>query len=84
MQDIHNSKLRMPVVVSAEDYATWLDAGASFQQINTIINQSQNTDFQSHVVSNVIYKQHKITNSPDAQKPINTESIDNQSKLIFE
>jgi putative SOS response-associated peptidase YedK len=76
MAEIHNTKMRMPVILSESQEEQWLDSKLSSDLFQKPFDSQ---DMQAHVISNII--QTKNANVPEVSKPF-TREVQQQLSLF--
>lgn len=68
MEKIHNTKKRMPLILTKENEKYWLSQDLSPAQITQLIKPLDNNLLAAHTVSRLISSQKHNSNVPEAQK----------------
>lgn len=69
MSDIHNTKLRMPLILPEEVWSAWLDPGASRKEIEELSVPYQGGDLLAHTIMPLTSLSEDEKNSPSVQHP---------------
>jgi putative SOS response-associated peptidase YedK len=72
MSKIHNSALRMPVIIKEENYADWLSPDLTLDEETKLCRPSLDGRLHAYTVSEVVKKRKPTRNDPD---PANYEGI---------
>jgi putative SOS response-associated peptidase YedK len=73
MAEIHNTKKRMPLILSAEDEAKWLDISATPAEIKAIMTPFPDSALESWTISRLITTRGANTNTPEVKKPFSRD-----------
>jgi putative SOS response-associated peptidase YedK len=68
MASIHNTKKRMPVIISNQDEKKWLDISCSPDEVLKMTNPYSSDILQAHTISPLINSKTAIKNTPDLIK----------------
>ncbi len=69
LEQVHNKRKRMPVVLHASDEQAWLRQALSLESINDLLTPYPANQMQVHPVSRFIASKGVKSNSPEATKP---------------
>ena len=78
MEDIHNVKKRMPLILKEDKVNQWLSEDA-FKHWNELIKPVETDFMQAHTISNLITKKGFNTNTPDILKKV---AVHQQQRLF--
>jgi len=85
MENIHNKKKRMPVILRPEDYDKWISMPIDKQSSLELLIPYDQDDMEAYTISRLITSKKENPNSPDVIKPFRykeLESIDEQKSLF--
>jgi putative SOS response-associated peptidase YedK len=71
MSEIHNSKRRMPVILSGEHEKKWIDLSLPSSEALNLLMPSQEGFLTAHTISPLINNRSANRNTPDIIKPFN-------------
>ena len=69
MERIHNTKKRMPVILTPENENEWLNNNMQKEDILSICKPISEDIMQAHSVSKLVSSKKEYTNQPEVQKP---------------
>ena len=69
ISDIHNTKLRMPLILPEESWSAWLDPLASRKNIETLCVPYDGKDLLAHTIMPITSLSEEEKNSPSIQQP---------------
>lgn len=81
MEKIHNIKKRMPLIISREDEAQWIDENLIKEQIIELIKPYPESDMTAHTITQGANYQHKNRNIPEILKKIEYPELKDDSFL---
>lgn len=70
MAMIHNSKKRMPLILSGENWRQWVDPKTTKEEIQALLKPSANELLSYHTISKDISHRNRDTNYPEIQKEV--------------
>ncbi len=70
MSRIHNTKMRMPVILKREEEPIWMSSGSSRDDLASIMKPYQNDDLEAYPVSNDLSKREVETDLPFIIEPV--------------
>ena len=70
MAMIHNSKKRMPLILSGENWRQWLEPKTTKEEIKALLKPSANEILSYHTISKDISHRNLDTNYPEIQKEV--------------
>ncbi|MCC6372882.1 MAG: SOS response-associated peptidase [Bacteroidia bacterium] len=70
MEWIHNTKKRMPVILSTESAKAWLDKGISFEQKKQLLEPYPTVFMADHSISKLITSRSKNPNQAKVMEPV--------------
>ena len=65
MSAIHNTKKRMPLILSPEDALQWLTPGLSVDELHKILNPLPSSQYKAHTIKKFIPAESKHLNTSD-------------------
>ncbi|MFN3940552.1 MAG: SOS response-associated peptidase, partial [Chitinophagales bacterium] len=65
MRRIHNSKLRMPLIIKPEDKNRWLDISIKKDAVEQMMQPYAGNDLTAHTVSKLVNRKKEFTNVPE-------------------
>ncbi|TCO07895.1 SOS response-associated peptidase [Natronoflexus pectinivorans] len=71
MEDIHNTKKRMPLIISRDDEKNWVKPDIVTEEIKQMMRPFPESGMQAHPVSTHLNSPIGNRNTPDAMNPIN-------------
>ncbi|MCX6333174.1 MAG: SOS response-associated peptidase [Bacteroidia bacterium] len=71
MAEIHNSKKRMPAVLSKEDEMKWIDLSVSSSEALNLLKPSPDDLLKAHTISPFVNDRNADRNTPEVIKPYN-------------
>ncbi len=77
MAEIHNSKLRMPVILDRKDEGRWISLSTSPGEALTLLKPCPSDILKAHTISNLINNRSADRNTPELIKPISGETPGN-------
>ncbi len=69
LSKIHNSKLRMPLVLAPGDKDRWLDTSLSREAVEQLMRPYSGDDLKAHTVSKLVNRKREFTNTPEVSQP---------------
>ncbi|MCG9879345.1 MAG: SOS response-associated peptidase [Bacteroidia bacterium] len=69
MQKIHNSKKRMPCILSTEQEKIWLDPTLVQAEIMEVMSAYEDTEMEAYAISNLIHNKSGNSNTPAVINP---------------
>lgn len=69
MENIHNLKKRMPVILDERDEKYWLDTSAPLDELLSLLKAYPESDMQAHTISKRITKRGLEKNTPEIIEP---------------
>lgn len=83
MSDIHNSKLRMPVILPREYEKDWLNPNLSEDDVKALCQPYSDKGFDAHPVSKLIYAKNEVErNVPQVLEKVQYQEL-NQNLSLF-
>ena len=76
LEKIHNIKKRMPVVLRRADERRWIREGLETDEINSMLNPSDEKDMEAYPISKLITARGKNTNVPEVSKRFEYKDVD--------
>lgn len=70
MSRIHNSKLRMPLIIKPEDKNRWLDTSLAKEEVEQLMQPYTGNDLIAHTVSKLVNRKKDFTNVPEVADKI--------------
>ncbi len=70
MAMIHNSKKRMPLILSDEGWQQWIDPKTTKEELQALLKPSANEILSYHTISKDISHRNQDTNYPEIQKEV--------------
>ncbi|MCU0461702.1 MAG: SOS response-associated peptidase [Bacteroidales bacterium] len=74
MAEIHNSKKRMPAILSREDEMKWIDITLSSEGAINLLKPSPEEMLKAHTISPLVNNRNANRNTPEVIKPFNYNS----------
>jgi putative SOS response-associated peptidase YedK len=73
MTEIHNTKKRMPLILTQQYWDIWFDDSANEDNLKGVMQPFPEGILQCHEISKIISKRGVETNIPEIQKPVNEQ-----------
>jgi len=70
MAQIHNSKMRMPCILTKEQEENWINPDLSRQELIQCFKPFDTLKMEAHPISNIITRKSKSSNVPEVLKPV--------------
>jgi putative SOS response-associated peptidase YedK len=83
LSEIHNSKKRMPVILSESSEQRWLEADLSREEIESILKPYEQSDLEAHTVSKLISARGKNSNVEEVQKKYEYDEFKSKQANLF-
>ncbi|MFZ5429771.1 MAG: SOS response-associated peptidase [Bacteroidota bacterium] len=71
METIHNTKKRMPLIISRENEKSWISSGLSIQEVRELIRPYDEADMEAYTISMAVNQVRNNRNVPEIMKPVN-------------
>ncbi len=68
MERIHNTRKRMPVILSQEDEQRWLDSEIASEEIISLLSPYDDKEMDAYTVSPLVSRRGQNTNSPEVMQ----------------
>ncbi|MCD6379251.1 SOS response-associated peptidase [bacterium] len=81
VEKIHNTKKRMPVILSREKEGVWLDRGLRDKEIRELMSPFESARMNAHPVSRLITSRREHSNTQSVQQPYEYPEIDSREGL---
>ena len=79
---IHNTKKRMPVVISKRDEEIWINSNYDFNSVSKLLKPQDENLFESWAISDLINDRYSNKNVPELLNKRDSEKHDNQMNLF--
>jgi putative SOS response-associated peptidase YedK len=83
LSEIHNTKKRMPVILSESSEQRWLEVDLSREDIEAILKPYDKSDLEAHTVSKLISARGKNSNVEEVQKKFDHDELKTKQKNLF-
>lgn len=83
MEEIHNRKKRMPVILAREDERRWLDPGLKKENIEALMEPFDQEGMEAWTVSRIVSKPGANKNVPEAIARFDYKELQTRQKRLF-
>ena len=75
MEFIHNSKKRMPLILSKDDIPAWIDANSSVENVKHLMKAYDENKMKAHSISKDASYANKDRNYPEIKEPVERDEF---------